>query len=122
MAKPIKTARAPWQDEDNEPLNKLYSALKGSGPWVGKSGDQLRDLPVTVTNIYCFPCAARPPLFYVRMETAKGAVIVWKTTSWSRVAPGKKGVLSGVVRGREVYDGQNRTIVYRCKLREAARG
>jgi hypothetical protein len=79
-------------------------------------GQRLENLPVTVKHIYVF-CNGRYPRFMVKMTTKAGDVLVWNTTTWSQVAPRRKGMLSATVESHRLYDGEPQTNVVHCRLR-----
>jgi hypothetical protein len=78
-------------------------------------------VPVTVTRIIVsrFWRAGQHPIFLVKMITQQGDTLVWNTTSWSRVAPGGKGLLSGTVVAHYSFRGVPETRVGHCRLRRA---
>jgi hypothetical protein len=90
--------------------------------WFGKVGQRLENLPVTVVHIYVFlrPAAGHSsyPYFMVKMTTKTGDVLVWNTTTWSEVPPGRKGVLTATVKAHKLYRGEEpQTSVGHCRLR-----
>jgi hypothetical protein len=86
--------------------------------WFGKVGQRLENVPVTVVHIYVF-FHADYPQFMVKMTTKAGDVLVWSTTTWSQVPPGRKGVLTATVKAHTLYRGEPQTRVGHCRLRRS---
>jgi len=84
--------------------------------WFGKVGQRLENVEVTVKNIFVF-FHFRYPQFMLKMTTKTGDVLVWNTTTWSEVPPGRKGVLTATVKDHTLYNGEPQTKVVHCRLR-----
>jgi hypothetical protein len=87
--------------------------------WFGKKGQRLENVPVTVKHIYVFHSKySNYPRFMVKMTTEAGHILVWRTTTWSQVAPRRKGVLTATVAAHTVYGDEPQTVVGHCRLRK----
>jgi hypothetical protein len=85
--------------------------------WFGKVGERLENVPVTVVHIYVFFHGRPYPQFMVKMTTRTGDVLVWNTTTWSEVPPGRKGMLTATVKDHTLYGKEPQTRVGHCRLR-----
>jgi hypothetical protein len=91
---------------------------KRSPRWFGKVGQRRENVPVTVVHIYVF-FHGHHPQFMVKMTTKTGPVLVWNTTTWSLVPPGRKGVLTATVKAHTIYGEEPQTRVGHCRLRRS---
>jgi hypothetical protein len=95
------------------------------GRSFGEVGQRLHDVPFIVEKIYVWNLCSEyrgkyrmHPKFLIRMRhRVSGEVLIWETTTWSEVAPGRKGVLSDVVHRHLKYYGIKRTELRNCRLR-----
>ncbi|UQN30525.1 hypothetical protein [Brachybacterium kimchii] len=99
--------------------DRVQSAAAG---FIGEEKDRLRDIPVTITNIYegtqqqyAWPHGDEP-FQLITMRTEDGHEVVWRTTNLVDLEIGTSTVLTGTVKSHEQYRGVDQTKVIRAKL------
>lgn len=100
-------------------VDRIESAAPG---FVGEPKQRLRDIPVTVTNVYhgtqtayAYPYGEEEYQL-ITMRTEDNHEVVWRTTSAEDVEPGVKATMTGTVSKHEQYRGVDQTRVTRAVL------
>lgn len=90
--------------------------------FVGPIKERLREVPVTVTNVYestrtgfAYPYREEP-FQIITMRDAEGHEIVWKTGAIQPVEPGATATMTGTVKDHTQYKGVDQTEISRAKL------
>ena len=107
-----------WRSKCRQRATSWLRSKECPPRWFGKVGQRLENVPVTVVHIYVF-FHGTYPRFMVKMTTKAGDVLVWNTTTWSQVAPRRKGVLTATVMHHTLYCGEPQTRVGHCRLRRS---
>ena len=106
-----------WKYSVKEVIAKAKASLKAESrsEWVGKIGERLQDISVTLTSIYGY----NNKFGYsqvVKFETENKDELVWFTSSVILAKIGEKRILKGTVKKHDLYKGNKVTILTRCKI------
>ena len=106
------------QERKAADVERVATAAKG---FIGKEGERVRDIPVTVTNVYdgvqtgyAYPYADEPYQL-VTMRTEDGHEVIWRHVGGEHKI-GETGKMTGTVKSHEQYKGVDQTKVIRAKI------
>ena len=99
-------------------VERVQTAVPG---YIGEVGERVRDIPVTVTNVYdgvqtgyAYPYADEPYQL-VTMRTEDGHEVIWRHVGGEHKI-GETGKMTGTVKSHEQYKGVDQTKVIRAKM------
>ena len=99
-------------------VERVQTAVPG---YIGEVGERVRDVPVTVTNVYdgvqtgyAYPYADEPYQL-VTMRTEDGHEVIWRHVGGEHKI-GETGKMTGTVKSHEQYKGVDQTKVIRAKM------
>ena len=106
-----------WRYSVKEVIAKAKASLKAESrsEWIGKIGERLQDISVTLTSIYGY----NNEFGYsqvVKFETENKDELIWFTSSAILAKIGEKRILKGTVKKHDLYKGNKVTILTRCKI------
>ena len=83
--------------------------------FLGKVGERLRDIKVTYISCYGYDTRFGYSQSF-RFETEDGDIIRWVTGTPQKLEVGDKICLTGTVKEHKTYNGENITVLTRCKI------
>src|SRR5699024_2085679 len=99
-------------------VERAATAAKG---FIGKEGERVREIPVTVTHVYdgvqtgyAYPYADEPYQL-AAMRTEDGHEVIWRHGGGEHKS-GETGKMTGTVKSHEQYKGVDQTKVIRAKI------
>ena len=83
--------------------------------FIGEVGERLYEIPVTY--IYCYGYDTRFGYSQVfHFKTKNGDIVKWSTGTNQALVKGEKILLTGTVKEHKTYNGENFTVLTRCKI------
>ena len=104
--------------EDAEALiNRAYQQAfpPATTNFLGEVGERLRDIKVTYISCYGYDTRFGYSQSF-RFETEDGDIIRWVTGTPQKLEVGDKIYLTGTVKEHKTYNGENITVLTRCKI------
>lgn len=83
--------------------------------FLGEVGERLRDIKVTYISCYGYDTRFGYSQSF-RFETEDGDILRWTTGTLQQLEVGEKVLLTGTVKEHKTYNGENVTILTRCKI------
>lgn len=83
--------------------------------FVGEIGERIFELPVTYISCYGYDTRFGYSQSF-RFETEEGDIIKWSTGTHQTLEIGEKIRLTGTVKEHKTYNGENFTVLTRCKI------
>lgn len=83
--------------------------------FLGEMGERLRDIKVTYISCYGYDTRFGYSQSF-RFETEDGDIIRWVTGTPQKLEVGDKICLTGTVKEHKTYNGENITVLTRCKI------
>lgn len=106
-----------YKNDAEDLINRTYQQAfpPATTNFLGEVGERLRDIKVTYISCYGYDTRFGYSQSF-RFETEDGDIIRWVTGTPQKLEVGDKIYLTGTVKEHKTYNGENITVLTRCKI------